>query len=57
MKRLEKKLSNKEGKKSQVSIGNIRELLALLADEAHRDPIGLLTTLYRAGKRRAAKRG
>lgn len=48
-------LAKSEGKKSQVKVGDIRELVAKISDFAHRWP-GILKMLAQNGARRAARR-
>lgn len=44
-----------EGKKSEVSIGNLREVVGIISDLISRDPDALLA-LVNNGKRRAKKK-
>ena len=52
---LAKKIAKKEGKKSSVTIGNIREILTILSDEIVKSP-GALKVLIDNGIRRVGKK-
>ncbi len=61
MRKLATTIAAREGKKSQVAIGNVREILAILSDIAFErvggeSPMSLLSILYLNGKHRAMKR-
>lgn len=44
-----------EGHKSETRIGDIREIISILADKIHKDP-AVMTCLVRLGVDRAAKK-
>lgn len=52
---LYKEIAKREGKKSQVKIGDIREIVAILADIFIKHP-KTVSTLYKLGQRRAKKK-
>ena len=52
---LASKVAMMEGKKSQVSIGDIREIVGILSDLIYADP-EILLILLANGKRRRTKR-
>ena len=54
LKELYKVIAKREGKKSEVSIGNIREIVGIIADILVKHP-KTVSTLYRLGQRRAKK--
>ncbi len=51
--KLARAVSKFEGKKKQVSIGNIREILAILSDMSLDGPHKILGIIYENGRRRA----
>jgi hypothetical protein len=51
-KELIKKLCEAEGLKSQVAIGDMREIVGIIADEMQKDMIGISALLVRIGKNR-----
>lgn len=48
---LASEIASREGKKIQVSVGNIRELLAILSDKIIEDPT-IIALLIKNGERR-----
>jgi hypothetical protein len=59
MAELVKHISEKEGKTSEVSVGNIREILGIVSDHIYNDFNGsnaTILTLWENGKRRAKKK-
>ncbi len=57
MRRLASELALAEGRKHQASVGDVREILALLSDMIYTPKLGeLVTCLYENGKRRANAR-
>ena len=55
IKELTSKLCKAEGKKKSISIGNCREVIAILSDIAFLDPEGLIKVLVANGKKRKTK--
>lgn len=49
-------ISKKEGKKKEVGIGQIKEILGLVCDCVYNCPEDVLPLLLKAGKRRAQNR-
>ena len=52
---LASKVASLEGRKVQVSVGNVREILSILSDLAFSDP-EVLRILLENGKRRSTRR-
>jgi hypothetical protein len=55
LKELASKIAKDEGLKTQVSVGNIREIVGLLSDEIKKDP-SLAVLLLQNGDRRAKRK-
>ena len=55
LKELTKVLSQLEGKKKEVSVGNLREIVGILSDLLKANP-GLSEVLLKNGERRAKKK-
>ena len=53
---LASKVANLEGKKSQVHVGDIREILSILSDMLYSDPDVLLVLLNNGKRRKTIKR-
>jgi hypothetical protein len=53
MKALASEIAKREGKKSQVKMGDVREILGILSDLAFADPVGVVGLLIKNGMRRA----
>lgn len=53
---LASRLAKLEGKKSQVKIGDMREILAILSDVVYHEMNGIVGALYENGKRRAKRK-
>lgn len=51
LKKLVSDLTKKEGKKSNVKVGDVREIIGLVSDEIYKNPL-LVYDLYKNGKRR-----
>jgi len=61
IKQLASEIAKKEGKKSNVKIGDVREILSILSDMIYDEmsPLyegGAFTSLYQNGKRRAKRK-
>lgn len=56
LKELASIIAKKEAKKSQVTIGNVREILCIIAEELYLDKAGdLYARFLESGKRQAKK--
>lgn len=51
-----KELVEKESGKSEVKIGDIREIIGIISDLFHEQPAELMAALIANGKRRAGKK-
>ena len=56
IKELASLIAKREGRKSQVSVGDIREILALLCDLYYADPVALIDLFSKHAQKRNKKK-